>query len=307
MVEVQLVANQHGKGRVRVLKVTRNPEKHEVQQMEVQVLVKGPQAATSFTHANNQGVLPTDSIKNTVYVLAKKHEFASIEEFATILATYYIEAHPDLITFADVTIVENEWERIITKDSKGVERPHHHAFQMKPAPIAFTNVKGTKTARGVETKVSSGVKELKVLKTTKSSFVNFYKDQYTTLPEVPDRLVSTSVSASWNYKQGIAKSSFTSLARRIQKELLDVFAGPSDVGVDAPAVQYTLYKMGEAVVAKFPEVVDITLTMPNIHNLPVDLTRFNLHNIHPHGEIFLPTDEPHGIIQATIGKKQSRL
>jgi urate oxidase len=146
-----------------------------------------------------------------------------------------------------------------------------------------------------------------VLKTAKSSFVDFFRDDYTTLPDVPDRLVGSVVTATWNYTSEALKCDFKQQAADIKRVLIETFAGPADVGVDSPAVQYTLYKMGEAVLDKVPSVKDITITMPNVHNLPVDLTRFGLKNKHPHGEVFLPTDEPHGIIRATMVRATSKL
>lgn len=93
---VQLLQHEHGKGRVRVLKVTRTPEKHTVIQMEAEVLLEGP-AERAYYNGDNSGVLPTDSVKNTVYVLAKKHEFATIEDFAIILAKHFINKHPSIV------------------------------------------------------------------------------------------------------------------------------------------------------------------------------------------------------------------
>ena len=41
----------------------------------------------------------------------------------------------------------------------------------------------------------------------------------------------------------------------------------------------------------------ITLEMPNRHHLPIDLTRFGMET---RNEIFVPTEEPHGLIKATL-------
>ncbi len=149
----------------------------------------------------------------------------------------------------------------------------------------------------IDVTLSSGFTGLTVLKTTQSSFVGFLKDPYTTLPEVPDRLVSSTIAAHWEYDNASGNAQD---AARIREVLMDAFAGPADIGVPSPAVQYTLYKMGEAVLHAMPRVSRIELYMPNIHNLPINLTHFGLPNEHPHGEIFLPTDEPHGMIKATV-------
>lgn len=124
---VKLLAHEHGKGRVRLLKVTRTPEKHSVLQLEAEILLEGP-AERAYYDGDNSGVLPTDSVKNTVYVLAKKHEFETIEDFAVILAKHFVATHPQIVDVAKVKLFETHWERIVTADSSGKVRAHHHAF-----------------------------------------------------------------------------------------------------------------------------------------------------------------------------------
>jgi urate oxidase len=55
--------------------------------------------------------------------------------------------------------------------------------------------------------------------------------------------------------------------------------------------------MAEAVLSAYEEIAEITLTMPNRHHLLVDLSSFKLEN---RNEIFVATEEPHGVIEATI-------
>ncbi|KAE8897872.1 hypothetical protein PF003_g17900 [Phytophthora fragariae] len=303
---VKLLQHEHGKGRVRLLKVTRTPEKHSVVQLEAQVLLEGAPAASAYYDGDNGHVLPTDSVKNTVWVLAKKHEFASLEDFGVILATHFVTKHPDIISVAKVKLFETPWERLVVPDSKGHTRPHHHAFVSTSPGFSTAYVVARKASRGAPTvTVQGGVDGLKVLKTTQSSFVDFFRDDYTTLQDAPDRLVSTCVTATWSYVPDAGD--FTARAAQIKRVLLETFAGPAGVGVPSPAVQFTLYKMGEAVLESCPYVKDIKITMPNIHNNPIDLSRFGCKNIHPHGEVFLPIDEPHGIISATLVRSASKL
>jgi urate oxidase len=46
-----------------------------------------------------------------------------------------------------------------------------------------------------------------------------------------------------------------------------------------------------------PDVCDIHIVLPNRHHVPVDLTPFGLEN---RNEIFVATDQPFGLIQATL-------
>ncbi|CAK4082658.1 unnamed protein product [Aphanomyces euteiches] len=299
---IQLEGPRHGKGRVRLLKVTRLPEKHLVSEIKAEILVEGSNQ-TAFLDGDNVAVLPTDTIKNTVHALAKKHDYGSIEEFAVILAKHYVLAHPSVIQHAKVKLVEVQWERLVVKDTHGALKPHRHAFVQSGTDSRYAIAEARLTSPGnVDVSLSAGLDGLRVLKTTESAFVGFFKDQYTTLPEVADRLLATAVSANWQYSHPNATSSEAAQVRAI---LLETFAGPADTGVPSPAVQYTLFKMGEAVLQRCPFVTKIHIYMPNIHNLPVNLAPFGLKNLHPHGEIFLPTDEPHGIIEATITRTET--
>jgi urate oxidase len=63
------------------------------------------------------------------------------------------------------------------------------------------------------------------------------------------------------------------------------------------SVQHTLFDMGKAALAAAPEIERIKLTMPNLHHLLADLSPFGQDNPN---HIFVPIDEPHGYIEATI-------
>ena len=63
------------------------------------------------------------------------------------------------------------------------------------------------------------------------------------------------------------------------------------------SVQHTLYAMGEAALAACEGIGEIHLSLPNRHHLLVDLKPFGLDNPN---EIFVATDQPFGLIEATV-------
>jgi urate oxidase len=128
-----------------------------------------------------------------------------------------------------------------------------------------------------------------VLKTTDSAFAGFPRDRFTTLPDTNDRILATSVTASWRYRSAAADFSARD---RVRAALLDTFAAH-----DSRSVQHTLYAMGEAALAACADLLEITLSLPNRHHLLVDLKPFGLDNPN---EIFVATDQPYGLIEATI-------
>ena len=129
-----------------------------------------------------------------------------------------------------------------------------------------------------------------ILKSADSAFSDFLRDGFTTLPDTRDRLLATSMTATWRYQPG--DIDFASTWQTVRRTLLGEFATHK-----SESVQHTLYAMGQAVLNTVPEVSAIHLVMPNKHHLPVDLSRLGLEN---RNEIFVATDEPHGLIEATL-------
>ena len=137
--------------------------------------------------------------------------------------------------------------------------------------------------------VTAGIADLLLLKTTDSAFRGFHRDEYTTLPEVDDRILATSLTAEWVYDDNVDWDDAHASTRRA---LLETFAGHKSLGV-----QQTLYAMAEAALAACPAVEQITLTMPNRHRLLVNLAPFGRDNPN---EVFVTTDEPFGLITGTL-------
>ena len=74
-------------GRVRVARVRREGTRHSIHEVEVQVMVRGDFAA-SYTAGDNSLVVPTDTMKNTVNVLAQTELSDEIERFGLALGRH---------------------------------------------------------------------------------------------------------------------------------------------------------------------------------------------------------------------------
>ena len=275
-----IAENRYGKSRVRLVQVKRRADRHDFREWTLEILLEGD-FESCFLAGDNSKILPTDTMKNTVYSLARGSEADSIEEFGKELIAFFLERNPH-VSGARVAISEKTWEHLRT-DGK----PHPTTFVQSSIECQTTEVFAK---RGSKLSVHSGLDNLIVLKTAGSEFVGFIKDSLTTLPEVTDRLFGTAVRAYWHYSSSDAP--FPSLRTRIRDILLSVFASHT-----SKSVQHTLYAMGQAALERVPEIDDIELTMPNKHCLLVDLSRFGQDNPN---EIFVPIDEPHGYIEARL-------
>ena len=278
-----LAENRYGKSRIRVVKVKRHPDRHDFREWTVQILVEGD-FESCFVHGDNSRILPTDTMKNTVYSLARNSAAECMEDFGKEVISFLLDRNPQ-ISAARVKLSENSWE--------------HLYLDGKAHPTTFVQSSGERqtaeisAARGGAVSIRSGFENLVILKTAGSEFVGFIKDSLTTLPEMTDRLFGSVVRASWNYSSSVA--SFVALRCKIRELLLSTFASHT-----SKSVQHTLYAMGEAVLTNVAEVEEIELTLPNKHYLLADLERFGQNNPN---EIFVPIDEPHGYIEARIRRK----
>ena len=277
---VQLVQNNYGKSRVRLMKVARHGDWHELQNINVKIALEGD---FDDIHAkgDNSKCLPTDTMKNTVYALAAQtDEIEEIESFGLRLARYFLSENKQ-VSSVSVDIIEHKYTRIPVEGE-----PHQHAFTKSGGEKRTTSIRLSRESCSVE----SGLEDLTVIKTTRSGFAGFIKEKYTFLPETDDRVFCTSVKANWRYASPEAATE--ELWRGVRQTILHTFAEH-----DSLSVQHTLYAMGEAVLNSHPAVTEIAFSLPNIHCLPVDVTKFGEEN---KNAIFLPTEEPHGLIEGRM-------
>src|ERR1700760_77311 len=108
---IALGENQYGKSRVRVMKVERGESQHEVFEWNIEVWLKGD-FTCCFEAGDNSRILPTDTMKNTVYSLARTSQAKTIEEFATELVTYFIDGQPQ-VDEVGTSIRETPWKHIV--------------------------------------------------------------------------------------------------------------------------------------------------------------------------------------------------
>jgi len=276
-----LVESSYGKSRVRLVQLLRRPDRHDLHDLTVGVRFHG-QYDESYTMGDNSAVLPTDTMKNTVYALAARQPVREPEPFGVALARHFLDRNPRLRRVR-IDLVEHLWSRI----PRG-ERQHGHAFVRAGAETRSASIQ----AHRKRLLVGAGISDLVILKSAHSAFEGFPRDEFTTLPETRDRILATSLTATWRY--GDPDIEFGPAWHAVRSTLLEVFAEHHSA-----SVQHTLYAMGQAVLDTMAEVTAIHLIMPNKHHLPIDLSPFRLEN---RNEIFVATEEPHGVIEATLSR-----
>lgn len=280
---IVLGPNQYGKSENRVVRVTRDSDRHEIRDLNVSTWLRGDFADAHAT-GNQANVLPTDTQKNTAFAYAKKHGIESPEDYALALAGRFLEA-AEPAAAAKVAVEEYAWDRIPV-DGEG----HDHAFVRRGGDTRTTVVTLDDSGSERQAHVISGLNDLVILKSTGSEFSGFLQDEYTTLQPTTDRILATSLVARWRYVG--TDVDWNAAYDSIRSMLLSVFATTY-----SHAMQESLYAMGQAVLEAHPEVAEIKFSAPNKHHFLYDLQQFGLEN---NGEVFIAADRPYGLIEATV-------
>jgi urate oxidase len=279
--EIRLDKNNYGKSGVRLLRVTRQEGRHDIKELTLAIQFEGD-FATAHTKGDNRKILPTDTMKNTVYALARQQSIETPEDFCLQLIEHFLTYNAQ-VSRVQIEAGEERWARI--------------PLGGKPHPSAFTRAGGEKRTAmlsGTREAITAraGIEGLVVMKTSKSAFEDFLKDPYTTLKNDRNRILSTAISADWLYAGEDVE--FGPIWHGVREMLLETFAEH-----DSKSLQHTLYAMGEAVLNNFDNIREIHFSLPNKHFNLVDLTLLGMDNP---GCVYLPTDEPHGLIEATVRK-----
>lgn len=275
---IVLGQNNYGKSDVRLVKVYRDAARHEITDVWVDVALEGDFTA-AHTEGNNAGLLATDTMRNTVYALARDQLQGNIEAFGKALIRHFVQAGPT-VTHARVRLTEHLWDRITVNG-----QAHDHAFQRAAGKHTAT-VEGD----GQSFRVTSGIGEMMVLKTTQSGWSGFHREQFTTLPETDDRILATVVTADWVYNTSELDYPFTWAG--VRDCLLATFTDHY-----SPSVQNTLYLIGKAVLEQFSEIEKIHLSFPNRHHILYNLERFGMEN---NLQIYHADAEPYGLIEGWV-------
>lgn len=276
--KIILGANQYGKAEVRLVKVTRDTARHEIEDLNITSQLRGDFQAAHID-GDNAHVVATDTQKNTVYAFARDGVGAP-EDFLLRLGQHFIDDF-DWVSGGRWSAEKYPWSRIEVGGGD-----HDHAFvrggtETRTAVVTLDNGKAS---------VIAGLQDLSVLKSTGSEFTGFPRDKYTTLQEATDRILATSVTARWRYNA--LDLDYDEVYADVRRLMLEAFATTHSY-----ALQQSLFQMGKAVLEAHPEIDEIKFSMPNLHHFLVDLSPFDRDNP---GEVFFASDRPYGLIEAVV-------
>jgi urate oxidase len=278
---IRLAENSYGSSRIHLLRVTKQEGRHDIREIRLSIRFEGDFEAAHI-HGDNRKILPPDTMNNTVYALARQHSIEPLENLGLHLIEHFLTYNPQ-VTHVLIQASESSWARLPQGG-----KPHASAFARASNEERTSILSGTREG----TQVRAGIDNLIVLKTTNYAFEDFKKDPYTTLQEEGDCILSTVIRADWLYTEEEAE--FGPLWHGVRQMLLETFAEH-----DSQSLQHTLFAMGEAILNNCENVGEIHLSLPSKQFRLADLAPLGMDNP---GTVFLPMDEPHATVEATLKK-----
>jgi urate oxidase len=278
---IRLAENTYGSSRIHLLRVTKQEGRHDIREIRFSIRFEGDFEAAHI-QGDNRKILPPDTMNNTVYALARQHSIEPLENLGLHLIEHFLTYNPQ-VTRVLIQASESSWARLPQGG-----KPHASAFARASNEERTSILNGTREG----TQVRAGIDNLIVLKTANSAFEDFKKDPYTTLKDEGDCILSTLIRADWLYTEEEAE--FGPLWHGVRQMLLETFAEH-----DSQSLQHTLFAMGEAILNNCENVGEIHLSLPSKQFRLADLAPLGMDNP---GTVFLPMDEPHTTVEATLKK-----
>jgi urate oxidase len=237
----------------------------------------------------------TDSIKNTIYIKAKENPVNPPELYASILGQHFLDKYAH-ISVANIKVTVHRWTRMTINGA-----PHPHSFYRDGEEKRI--VEATIRRDGIT--VKSGIADLTVLKSTGSAFHGFVRDEYTSLPETWDRILSTDVDCNWTWKVFPTVAAVQEGVERFDKawESARQITMKTFAVDESASVQNTMYKMCEQILDAVPESQLIGYSLPNKHYFEIDLSWHNgLKNTGKDAEVYAPQSGPNGLIKCEVAR-----
>ena len=277
-----LMDNHYGASHVRLIKVRRADHRHDLKELSVNIQFEGD-FDESYATGDNRSILPADTIKNTVYALAKLYTIENIEEFGQQLINHFLTDNAQ-VRNVKIEIAEWLWTHIPFGG-----KPHPWSFAPAGAERRTSTVTGTRETVLIE----AGIENLQIVKTTGAAFAGYATDPFTTLKETADQVLSTAVKATWLYSDN--EIPFAVYWHGVRQAILDTF-----VEHESRSPQNTLHAIAEAVLERYEDIAEIRLWLPNKNCSLVDLGQFGLEN---NNEVFSPAEEPYELIEARLRRE----
>ena len=217
----------------------------------VTIDVFGERFAPAYTEGDNREVVATDTMKNFVYATAADFDGRSLESYVTYLGRRLLDTYPQMerirVTAQEVPVDGAHGSDVVFRMTRGDVVVSHADLDRSSHQITVSDVR-------------SGLAGMRLLKTTGSSFEQFARDRYTSLPELTDRPLTMRLDVHWRYGDvrevtaGKGHVPAEDVRRAIERTFHDL---------NSRSIQQLVHVMGTRLLEDFPSLNEVEFAAEN--------------------------------------------
>jgi urate oxidase len=222
----------------------------------VDVDVFGERFLHAYTEGDNREVVATDTMKNFVYAMAAEYSGRTLIGLCAFLGRRFLGTYP-------VMEALRVSAREVPLDAAAGERgPSDVLFRATRGDAAVARVAlDSHEGKPRITDAQSGWEGMVLVKTTGSSFAEFARDDYTSLPELVDRPLTIHLDAYWrcaDLRDGIAEGPGILGPRAVREEIERIFHE-----FDSRSIQHLVHEMGSRLLAAHKQLGEVEFVAEN--------------------------------------------
>ncbi len=240
--------NYYGKADVTVYRLIRDgrvPEgRNPVFGANVKILTWGGAFWPTYLKGDNTGLIATDSMKNFIHRETFAFAEFGLEDFCRFIGRKFLE------TYSQVEGLQMTATQLPYAGLEGGV-----AFVPSGPDQAFARVEMTHD--GV-VDVVSGIGGFKLLRLRGSAFQGFVRDEHTTLPDRPSRVLHMWLDLEWSYATldpAFCDGAITSQVRAIVMGVFKSF--------ESGSIQQIIHRMGTKIFADIPDIAELRFEATN--------------------------------------------
>jgi urate oxidase len=273
--------HSYGASRIRLLRVTRRGDRHDLRDLTVAVTVEG-EVAEAFTQGDNELLLPADTLRNTVNAVARDESLGELEDLGLALADQFMESQPQF-TRVRIDLSEQPWTRLPVAG-----RAQGQAFTASNGERRTASV----TSNGTRRAVVAGLQDFAIMKTSGAAFEGYLADRFTTLEAASDRVLAVSADSRWTYLHD--EITFGPFYEGVRQLLIEAF-----VRQPSRSAEHTAHAMADVVLSSYADIGEVTVRLRQ-RSLPlVELAAFGLDNPRV---LFRPEEAPELTAEVTLSR-----
>ena len=220
---------------------------------DVSVQVLGDNFRAAYTDGDNRDVVATDSMKNFVLRKALEWEGSTLEDLLAFLGAEFLATY-DQMEAVVMSADEIPFVAELVPDGDGGFVESEVLFSLGRADFGGAQLVVERMEAGSAiSDLQSGRSEMRLIKTTGSSFARFVQDDFTTLPEVEDRPLYIWLDATWRYADP-ADARGEDASRYVASEQVRDVCAAVFQELDSRSIQELVYAMGVRVLERFPQL-----------------------------------------------------